>query len=177
MEDRSEALFPSSYDDEGLEPVVRAVRPGLLLYLNGILHDWAEAEDIAAEAFLKLLIRQPRFPSESALRAWLYKVGRNLAFNFLRKQKNLVIEEELADRDDASRSGAEEILLAREERQELYDALEKLSPDYREILWLDAEGLSHAAIAEITKKSRRQVEKILYRGRKLLREMMKGTKE
>ena len=167
----TENRFPKSYDDAGLEPVIHSVRPRLVLYLYGIVRDMDEAEDLAEEAFLRLLIHKPSFPDETVLKAWLYRTGRNLAVSHLRKEKHLVRRDNDPEEEGVSES-AEEQLLREEEKQELYAALRKLSPEYREILWLSADGLPNETVALVTRKSRRQVENILYRARKQLRAVM-----
>jgi len=169
--------FPESYDDAGLTPVIHTVRPRLILYLQGIVRDPDEAEDLAEEAFLRLLIRKPVFPTETALKAWLCKVGRNLAVSHLRKEKHLVRRGDDPETEDSSgwegwAESAEERFLQEETERELKAALRKLSPGYREILWLSAEGLPNEEIAAVTKKTRRQVENILYRARRQLRAAM-----
>ena len=59
----------------------------LCYYAQNIIHQKQEAEDIAVEAFLKLLQKRNDFYRLSDIRSFLYTATRNACIDFYRKQK------------------------------------------------------------------------------------------
>ena len=62
---------------------------GLTLYLNGFTDSFSEAEEMAEETFLKLYTDRPCFSEKSSFKTWLYSVGRNTAYYYLRKKRRI----------------------------------------------------------------------------------------
>ena len=56
----------------------------LVIYLNGILHNMQDAEDIMVEAFARILVKRPAIRN-GGFKPYLYKAAHNLAINFLKK--------------------------------------------------------------------------------------------
>ena len=62
------------------ELVLRQWQPQILRAAYRILGNWADAEDVAQEAFFKLHRHGLGFANDTALGAWLYRVTVNLCF-------------------------------------------------------------------------------------------------
>ena len=75
------------WTEKEFETVFRGVYPRLLRSSQLMLGDRAAAEDVAQEAFARLLARDV-LPTADAER-WVFKVGRNLAISRLRSVKRL----------------------------------------------------------------------------------------
>ena len=95
-------------DEEALVRLIDTYKEGLLLYLNGIVSDWAAAEELTEDTFLKLVLKKPRFSAKSGFKTWLYTIARNVAVDEMRKRKNLSptsleeLENRLRSRGDTS---------------------------------------------------------------------------
>ena len=129
--------FRDNGDESGLDEIIRAYRDGLTLYLANIAGDLFTAEELAEDTCVLLGIRKPRFKGKSSFKTWLYSIGRHLALDHLRKQKRhpRVPLDELPEQ--AGEADAVEREYLRKERQiTLHRALQKLNPDYRQVLWL-----------------------------------------
>jgi len=164
-------------DDDGFVEIIRDYKDGLQFYLCSVTGNVFVAEELAEETFVKIVTKKPRFSGKSSFKTWLYTIGRNTAIDFLRKNsRNTEISlEELAEIKSEERL-LEEDYIKDEERRELHRALKKLPDIYRQALWLTYfEELSNKETAEIMKKSVHNVETILYRARKALKEEL--TKE
>lgn len=118
----------------------------LLKYTMKIINSIAPSEEVVQDSFLKLW--QQEFPGEFEHypKAWLYKVCRNLAIDFLRKQKRMEFNDNLED-----------ILATPCLNDALLDAsyilreINKLSPSEQEVLILKFnDDLSYKEIAELT---------------------------
>ncbi len=158
-------------DDKGIAEIVGDYKDGLILYLNGYVNNIYTAEELTEDTFFRLVTKKPRFSGKSSFKSWLYAIGRNVAVDHIRhhaKQRNIPIEDMesyLSDEADLERS------YIREERKiALHQALGKLPPDYRHILWLVYfEGFSNKEAAAALKKNDRQIKNLLYRAKQSLK--------
>jgi len=134
-----------------------------------ILGNWADAEDVAQEVFLRLHRHGIAFANDGATGAWLYRVTVNLCLDRARSRRP---SQELSDVPSLERS-AEAAVLIEEKKQRLMTALALLPAKERAAVVLrEIEGLSTAEVAvalgssEVTVRS--QISKALVRLRGLL---------
>ena len=155
-------------DDEGFYGIVREYYDGLTMYINGIVGDFFRAEELADDTLFKLAASRPRFGKKSSFKTWLYSIGRNVALDSLRREP-VRGPEQLADAADVSES-PEETYIADERKKQLYRALDKLDPGYREVLWLSYfEDMTPDAISAVTGKKRNYVYQQISRAKQALR--------
>jgi RNA polymerase sigma-70 factor (ECF subfamily) len=130
-----------------------------------------DALDIVQDAFIRAYLNLRKFDLTKKFGPWLLTIVRNLSIDLLRKRKKRVNQElpaVLADERPGSR--ADERLLLREIRQ----ALTRLGPDQREIIYLkDYEGHSYAEISEIVQIPLGTVMSRLHHARKKLAELVR----
>ena len=70
----------------------------------------------------------------------------------------------------SDRKSLEQAYITEESKRALHRALEKLTPDYRQVLWLVYfEDFSNREVAVIMKKNSRQIKNLLYRAKKSLK--------
>ena len=139
--------------------------PRLVRYLYRRLGDLDRAEDLAQEAFVRLLERRPRRPE-----AWLYAVAANLARDAARsdtrRARRLQILEGFAP-DRAEPLG--ERAVARDETvARVRAALGALSERDRTLLLLRQEGLGYRALAETLGVASTSIGPLLARAQKRL---------
>ena len=73
-------------DERALEEIVDLYNRKLILFINQLVNNLSDAEDLAAEAFLDLILKKPRFREESSFKTYLFSIGRNKALDLLKKQ-------------------------------------------------------------------------------------------
>jgi RNA polymerase sigma-70 factor (ECF subfamily) len=143
------------------EALFDSVYPSLFRYCNRLTGDPDQAEDLAQEAFFRLLDRGAE-GTEKGLRSWLFMVATNL------------IRDRSRTRETRRRilsgvpppeygPGPDEDLARSEEIQRVREALGVLSQRDREMLLLRQEGFSYREIAEVAGVSPRSVGTILAR--------------
>lgn len=159
-----------SGDRSGLEDIIRLYKDGLILYLYTIVGSLHAAEETAEDTFVRLYVRKPRFSGRSSFKTWLYSLGRHIAVDFIRSQsrrKYVPVDGvgEAADMLDIERN-----YIKQEERIELRRAMQKLSPDYFQVLYLTYfEDFELTETARIMKRSSRQISNLLYNAKKALK--------
>ena len=140
---------------------------GLYRFLYRMVGSQPEAEDLAQEAFLRFSqevsvrrsARDPEhrpqgdFEEGGSPRAWLYRVGSNLALNFIRDAKRLRSRHERAGRLDLVRENPErspaETYERESDRRRVRQVLAGLSVRQSRILLLRHSGLSYQELAEV----------------------------
>lgn len=164
-------------DDKAFVEIIRDYKDGLILYLNGFVNNILTAEELTEDVFFKLVTKKPRFNEKSSFKTWLYSIGRNTAVDYLRrnsKQKE-VSAEEIRETED-ERLSIEQSYIKQERLLLIHRTLEKLKPEYKQVLWLVYfEDFSQKETAKIMKKSVHSVETLVYRARLALKaELEKG---
>ncbi len=157
--------------EEDLRVLMERYGDSLTLYLNGYIHDLHDAEDLMIEAFARVVRARPNL-SGSSFRAYLYKTGRNLASRFhVRRLRRQAFSLEELEREPESGELLETIVTTRERHRILHLCMGKLDPALREALWLVYfEDMSYEESAKIMNKKPKQVDYLLQKGKRLLRE-------
>ena len=160
-------------DEKALEELVRDYKDGLIFYLNSFTANIHTAEELAEETFVKLFIRKPPFRADkkgSSFKTWLYTIGRNTAFDYLRaNRRRLQVSEEEYVQLAAEENSLEHSYIREEQRITLHKAMSKLKPQYRQILWLVYfEELSHKEAARIMKKPVGSIKTLVFRAKREL---------
>jgi RNA polymerase sigma-70 factor (ECF subfamily) len=138
-----------------------------------------DAEDVVQEAYLRAFRFFSNFRGDDA-RAWLLKIVRNTCYTWLHVNRPLqdatVFDESLFP-PDLRAPNPEEVALQNDSGALLRKALEKLSPNFREVLILrELEGMSYREIADITGVPTGAVMSSLWRARSRLRQVLTGLR-
>jgi RNA polymerase sigma-70 factor, ECF subfamily len=141
----------------------------LFAYLQAVLHDRGDAEEVLHDAFLKVLRDQrAEFNHEGAFRSWLYRVARNMALNHKRStgrrdRGRTSLDDERDEQqpdhghhhqDGVVQTSAEQVtadraLEARQLDAALAVALGRLPSNLGELWHLRTSGLSYEQIATV----------------------------
>ena len=144
-----------------------------------------DALDLSQEAFIRAWRALGQYQFEANFSTWLFRLTSNVCIDFLRRKKRRQ-ETSLTENYDDSDDGAELLVpdgnplpeqqaISNETRLELAQAMEKLSPDHREILQLRVvEDLPYEQIADILGVRVGTVKSRLARARLSLRKILKA---
>ena len=122
--------------------------PSLVWYLHGQLGDRDLAEDLAQEAFVRLIDKPPRAPD-----AWLYVVAGNLARDAQRSEVRRSRHLSIVDGDDGAANaadpapGADAAMCRAEESALVHDTLAMLPERDAALLVMRADDVSYREIA------------------------------
>src|SRR5438067_2341581 len=112
---------------ESFDQVVRRREAQVLRTAYRILCNWADAEDVAQEVFLRLYRHGLSFPNEAAFGGWLYRVTVNLCLDRTRSSHRIEQLPELPSREISAEAEA----IRQEHKQSLMAALATLPPKER----------------------------------------------
>ncbi len=162
------SLFLSGKTD-ALEELVRLYSDDLVRFAFLFVGNAAEAEDVMADTFAALLVKRREFREDATFKTYLYKIARNKAMDVLRARKRRAPLTETGD----PHPSAEELLLRSEREKQLFSAMEKLAPQYREILQLTyLDGFSVKQCCKVLKKKEKQIYNLLARAKLTLKEIL-----
>lgn len=157
-------------DDEGIVEIIKDYKDGLILFLNRYVNNIHIAEELAEDTFFKIVTRKPRFTANGSFKTWLYTIGRNIAINHIRHTKKILdapveVIDGRSDEFDLEKSYIRE-----EQKIIIHRALSRINTDYSKVLYLKFfEDLNNKQIAMVLKKSRRQIENMLYQAKQSLK--------
>jgi RNA polymerase sigma-70 factor (ECF subfamily) len=139
-------------------------------------------EDLSQEVFIRVYKSLARFEYDASLYSWIYRIAVNLCIDEIRRKKirKAISLEFITDRKlerekrSKEQPTAADPLLAKEKRQVILEALQKLSPSHRTVILLrEYEDLSYAEIAKTLHISAQAVKSRIFRAREELRTLLK----
>lgn len=147
-------------DKKAFELLVSKYQRKLMRLVLRLVHDYAEAEDVVQEAFIKAYRALPNFRGDSAFYTWLYRIGINTAKNHLVSQGRRAPTSTDADIDEAETfvdadglrdiNTPESLLASKQIAATVNSAMMTLPEDLRHAITLrEIEGLSYDEIAEL----------------------------
>ena len=137
-------------------------------YVNSIVGDHHEAEDITQGVFLKLMrVIGSYSPREVPFAAWLRRVARNAALEYLRSRRPVPVHELHPCQPSREELRSERV-------RDLKQAFERLPYDQREVLILrHLAGLSPPEIARVLEKTEAAVHGLHHRARNAFKETLR----
>jgi RNA polymerase sigma-70 factor (ECF subfamily) len=134
-----------------------------------LLHDRAEAEDVAQETFLRLWKDAARYRPKARVTTWLHRIAHNLCIDRLRARRDHPTTPEGVD--EARSSDEPAGLLAQKQTATAVDEALARLPDRQRvaITLVHYQGLGNAEAADVLGVGVEALESLLARGRRALR--------
>lgn len=163
-----------SGDKDAFRVVVDTYKDPLYRYCLARTGDEDKAGDLVQETFIRAYRSLPTFKLGKKFGPWIFTVASNvLRTAWSRKTKEQDRAIHLFYPDDPDQNNPEHEVIQAETRSELLRALQGLSHELYEVLYLYYfEGLSVSEIAEVLSLGEENIKSRLFRGRKKLRETM-----
>ena len=158
-------------DERAFVEIVRKYKDGLMLYINGFVHNLSLAEELTEDVFVKLGVKKPKNKGGSHFKTWIYTIARHTAIDYLRKaaRTRTVPLDSCAD-VESKQDSLERLYFHRERDVMVHHAMRQLKPEYRQVLWLIYfEDFSCRQVASVMNKSVHNVETLVYRARRSLK--------
>jgi RNA polymerase sigma-70 factor (family 1) len=136
---------------EGFKYLYDYYYPSLCSFSYRFLKNKQEAEDVVQDVFLRLWKSKAKFNSVKSLSAFLYNSVKNASLNQLRYSAKFSDEglngKQPQNLQMPDESSVQQILIEEEYHRQIYSAINKLSPERRNIILLSMDGLSNKEIA------------------------------
>ena len=167
--------FLVNNDQDALEILFNKYKDSLILFIQGYIHNIDDAEELMMDTFAILVSGTAHYKEKEnvSFKTWLYAIAKNQALLYLRKRKIKYAssEKELLNNLQADVSFQPAINLLNNERDKhLYQAMESIDANYRQVLFLQCfENMKPEQICRVIKKSIKQTYNLLARGKEALR--------
>jgi RNA polymerase sigma-70 factor (ECF subfamily) len=174
-------------DDDAFETLVNRHQSSVLNLIYRFIGDRSQTKDLAQEVFLRVWQGAKTYKPEAKFTTWLYRITANLCLNELKSSRRkkwlqfpmsnldheVQSEEDLPDNSPSP----EDLLLAKERRRQIANALQSLPENQRMALILKRyDALSYEEIAKVIGCSVSAVESLLVRAKRTLQEKLKILK-
>lgn len=165
---------------ESFEMLVRRHQDRLfntMVCVTGCVH---EAEEVVQDAMLQAYAKLPTFQGKSQFYTWLYRIAFNLSISRNRKRRPRVSLEQIQNEhgvdplDEGERP--DDSMLRSERAEQLYQALNQLSEEYRSVLVLrELEDFDYETISGMLDIPVGTVRSRLHRARTMLRDQLRES--
>ncbi len=156
------------YEQWAFEEIYNRYADKLFRFLLLRVGSRPEAEDLVAEAFVRILHRIDTFQGKTvaSFSAWIYRVARNLLVDHYRhraKRETTSLDARYYKLVDTN-SEPHKKTVESQANKELYDAIANLTPDQQQVVVFKFfEGMSNAEIARILGKTEGAVKSLQHR--------------
>jgi len=168
--------YMNKSDNDAFRTLFERHRESLTLFLFEMLRNMDDAEDIMLDTFAVVASGTSKYKGKSSFRTWLFAIARKLALKHMYKNRQIILSMDDITEETASKAPMpDEELLKTERKKELYEALEKINPEYREaLLLLYFENMSIEEVAGVMKKNRKQMYNLIERGKAALKKLIQN---
>ena len=157
-------------DKAAFDEIVNDLFRPLVFFILGYVGNVHDAEDVAIDAFTDLIVNPRRYNFKTSLKTYVFMIGKSRAIDFLRHRKISTTEDLSAAENVADRDELESTVIKNEEKRRLARAVRELPPDMRAAVHLVYfEDMSYDEAAKVMKKTRKQVDNLIFRAKKELK--------
>lgn len=169
LSDEKLALKVAAGSRASFEELIHRYSPRLFFFLHHKAATNQDIEDLIQETFLKAFLNIDRFEPKRKFSTWLYTIAVRSAISHHRTKKatrsHTVSISPLPD--------PQEVLIQKEESQNIWNSARRLKPIEYEALWLHyGEDMSIKDVAKVIKKTQISVRVLLHRARLNLAKML-----
>lgn len=145
----------------------------LLRLASAYTNTASDREDLFQDIALSIWQALPSFRGESSERTFIYRIAHNRAIAHLARRPNrqseLAAEQVVRD----PRPDPEQRFVREQQRDRMMSAIRRLPADYRRVMVLVLEGLSHAEVAEVLGLHANNVGVRVNRAKQMVRDLLK----
>jgi RNA polymerase sigma-70 factor, ECF subfamily len=171
---------------EEFERLYETYHHQLFQYLFYLVRSRETAEELVQEVYIKVLNSYETFEGKSSEKTWIYSVAKHVAIDWIRKQtrkkrKSEGKEYEWTEREFEVEDRSplpEEIIVQKDEVQQVYRMLEKCSEDQQQVVLLRfVQSLSISETADILGWTESKVKTTQHRAIKTLKKLLEKAED
>ena len=139
----------SAGDQQAFEYLFTRYRDALMRLFEQRLEEKTMASDLLQETFIKVYLHINDYSKNYTFGQWVYSIARNTLVDHLRRKSGDVSLDERFRAPLATSPSPEESVIINQTRAHFYNALEELTPEYRQVIEMRfLEEYSYEEIAE-----------------------------
>ena len=139
----------SAGDQQAFEYLFARYKDALMRLFEQRLDEKTMASDLLQETFIKVYLHINDYSKAFTFGQWVYSIARNTLVDHLRRKSGDVLLDERFRAPLATTPSPEESVIINQTRAHFYNALEELSPEYRQVTEMRfIEEYSYEEIAE-----------------------------
>ena len=139
----------SAGDQQAFEYLFTRYRDALMRLFEQRLEEKTMASDLLQETFIKVYLHINDYSKNYTFGQWVYSIARNTLVDHLRRKSGDVLLDERFRAPLATTPSPEESVIINQTRAHFYNALEELTPEYRQVIEMRfLEEYSYEEIAE-----------------------------
>lgn len=164
-------------DPRGFEHLVHKHRRQAYYHAVSLLGNAEDAADACQESFARAFAAIRRLDGLTQFYPWFYRILRNCCLNAIARRRTAEKHRDAVDQAVVE-PGPLEGLVRTDENKQVWTALGRLKPEFREILLLKyVDGCSYAELAERLEIPRGTVMSRLYHARRAFRDLYVDTED
>lgn len=164
-------------DEDSFNQIIEIYKNYVFAIILNFIKDYGEVENVAQEVFLQIYISLPNYDNDN-FKGWVSRITSNKSIDWIRKKKSkfkeetLEITEVLVENSEMSSvETPEQLLIKKEDSEELAKVLNGIPDIYREVLEkFYYKEMSYEEIAKEEDVAVKTIASRLYRGKNLLKE-------
>jgi len=184
MDDEGLIVLAKEGDEQSFNKLVRMWYRRIYNYAFRQCADEFQSEEITQQTFIAVFKNLPKLKEVSSFKPWLYRIATNFCFAHgrkLSKSKSIAFSGvSESENHKMSQGEAKEVVFNPERSYQqieleniLYACLQELNEEQRSVLIMkEYEGMKFNEIAEVLKLSENTVKTRLYRGLKILKDLL-----
>ena len=156
---------------EDIEEIYKKYVNSIKNYIFSVTNDAMLSEEIMQETFVIAISQINKFRGECKISTWLYSIAKNILYKRQKKENSKQIIS-IDDIDIVDYKIIEEEYISKDNKIKLYETLQKLDSNTREVMYLKLTGdLTFKEIGKIMNKSENWARVTFFRGKqKLIKE-------
>lgn len=148
----------------------------LYRFLYRIVLDEELAKEVVQETWMKVHKNSHRFDGQASFKTWLYTIGKNTAFDRLKKKSESLYDEPqtiegLSDEEES----ALEKLVREATRENVRQALDLLNLDQKTVLAMWMEDVPINEMSEVLERTPQAIKNLIHRSKKKLKSLLEGN--
>ncbi|MCK4766316.1 MAG: RNA polymerase sigma factor [Candidatus Aminicenantes bacterium] len=160
---------------QNFEIIVDRYKKKIINFINKMIHDYDEAQNIAQDVFLKVYTNLTKYDMQDNFSAFIFTIARNRTLNYIKKDKRTVwfssfFSQSTAEKHFSYDAPQEDKHREKEKDEFLMNALKELKENQRLALILKVYlDFSYKKIADITRWSIPKIETLISRAKSNLK--------
>ena len=160
---------------QNFEIIVERYKKKITNFINKMIYDHDEAQNIAQDVFLKVYETLKKYKKENNFSAFIFTIAKNLTLNYIKKSKRTVmfstfLSKQSGEKHFSYQAQQEEKYRESQDEERLITALKELKENQRLALILKVYlDFSYKKIADVTGWSIPKIETLIFRAKSNLK--------